>query len=155
MYRRWHLIRRVPNELHSKVRIQLCNSHELTGVCQNNHCRRRHRNNRPRRLFLALPSRSAGVPISTPGRGTRERVSWSKSKNIIPIHPFINGPQLIYTIVRIINNEELQWYLSDCLSLKTKFPDILAGAFSFGVFFRLITLLKDSTLLAQRIIRIL
>ncbi|KAG8786706.1 hypothetical protein FRC16_001648 [Serendipita sp. 398] len=37
------------------------------------------------------------------------------------------GAKLIYTIVRVISKEDLEWYLDDCLSLKQKFPAILAG----------------------------
>ncbi|KAG8801906.1 hypothetical protein FRC17_006529, partial [Serendipita sp. 399] len=37
------------------------------------------------------------------------------------------GAKLIYTIIRVISSEELEWYLDDCLSLKQKFPTILAG----------------------------
>jgi len=39
------------------------------------------------------------------------------------------GRQVIYTIVRIITPEDLEWYLEDCLSLKQKYPDVLAGSY--------------------------
>jgi adenosine deaminase CECR1 len=39
------------------------------------------------------------------------------------------GRQVIYTIVRMITPEDLEWYLEDCLSLKQKYPDVLAGPY--------------------------
>ncbi|KAH8826921.1 hypothetical protein DL96DRAFT_1669676 [Flagelloscypha sp. PMI_526] len=37
------------------------------------------------------------------------------------------GLRVIYTTVRIITNEELDWYLDDCIELKKEFPHLLAG----------------------------
>lgn len=34
---------------------------------------------------------------------------------------------MIYTIIRFLSAEELEWYLEECLSLKQKFPDYVAG----------------------------
>lgn len=34
---------------------------------------------------------------------------------------------MIYTTLRFIDNEELMWYLEDCMALKKEFPDLIAG----------------------------
>ncbi|KAG9119192.1 hypothetical protein FRC07_005932 [Ceratobasidium sp. 392] len=34
---------------------------------------------------------------------------------------------IIYTTLRIIDNEQLAWYLEDCMDLKVEFPDLIAG----------------------------
>ncbi|KIM25983.1 hypothetical protein M408DRAFT_314007 [Serendipita vermifera MAFF 305830] len=38
-----------------------------------------------------------------------------------------HGAKIIYTFVRIISVEELEWYLEDCLALKKKYPQLIAG----------------------------
>jgi len=35
--------------------------------------------------------------------------------------------KVIYSTVRIIDNEQLRWYVEDCISLKQQFPDLLVG----------------------------
>jgi len=35
--------------------------------------------------------------------------------------------QIIYTTLRFIDEEELEWALADCLDLKKKYPHIIAG----------------------------
>lgn len=35
--------------------------------------------------------------------------------------------QVIYTTVRSITKEELEWYLEDCIALKKEFPHLIAG----------------------------
>ncbi|KAA1469338.1 adenosine deaminase-like growth [Dentipellis sp. KUC8613] len=37
------------------------------------------------------------------------------------------GAKMIYTTVRVITPEELEWYLDDCIALKQEFPHIIAG----------------------------
>ncbi|CAE6353735.1 unnamed protein product [Rhizoctonia solani] len=37
------------------------------------------------------------------------------------------GAKVIYTTLRFVNNEELMWYLEDCMTLKKEFPDLIAG----------------------------
>ncbi|KAJ1303105.1 hypothetical protein OPQ81_011306 [Rhizoctonia solani] len=37
------------------------------------------------------------------------------------------GAKVIYTTLRFIDNEELMWYLEDCMALKQEFPDLIAG----------------------------
>ncbi|KAI0063425.1 adenosine deaminase-like growth [Artomyces pyxidatus] len=37
------------------------------------------------------------------------------------------GAKIIYTTVRIITPEELQWYTEDCIALKQEFPHLIAG----------------------------
>ncbi|KAF8669690.1 adenosine [Rhizoctonia solani] len=37
------------------------------------------------------------------------------------------GAKVIYTTLRFVTNEELAWYLEDCMTLKKEFPDLIAG----------------------------
>ncbi|PVG02591.1 adenosine deaminase-related growth [Serendipita vermifera] len=37
------------------------------------------------------------------------------------------GAKIIYTIIRVMTPQELEWYLEDCLNLKQKYPSVLAG----------------------------
>ncbi|KAJ3712255.1 hypothetical protein C8R42DRAFT_687427 [Lentinula raphanica] len=37
------------------------------------------------------------------------------------------GAKIIYTTIRFITVEELEWYLQDCIALKKEFPDLIAG----------------------------
>ncbi|PCH44698.1 Metallo-dependent hydrolase [Wolfiporia cocos MD-104 SS10] len=37
------------------------------------------------------------------------------------------GSRIIYTTIRFVTPEELEWYLEDCLALKQEFPHLLAG----------------------------
>ncbi|TFY65706.1 hypothetical protein EVG20_g5389 [Dentipellis fragilis] len=37
------------------------------------------------------------------------------------------GAKIVYTTVRVITPEELEWYLDDCMALKQEFPHIIAG----------------------------
>ncbi|KIM79688.1 hypothetical protein PILCRDRAFT_823225 [Piloderma croceum F 1598] len=37
------------------------------------------------------------------------------------------GARIIYTTIRIISPEELEWYTEDCITLKQEFPDLIAG----------------------------
>ncbi|QRV77292.1 AMP deaminase [Ceratobasidium sp. AG-Ba] len=37
------------------------------------------------------------------------------------------GAKIIYSTLRIIDNEELGWYLRDCMDLKKEFPELIAG----------------------------
>ncbi|KIJ35773.1 hypothetical protein M422DRAFT_180404 [Sphaerobolus stellatus SS14] len=37
------------------------------------------------------------------------------------------GARIIYTTLRFISKEELEWYLDDCIALKQKFPHLIAG----------------------------
>ncbi|KZT07988.1 adenosine deaminase-related growth [Laetiporus sulphureus 93-53] len=37
------------------------------------------------------------------------------------------GAKIIYTTVRLVAPEDLEWYLEDCLQLKKEFPHLLAG----------------------------
>ncbi|KAG8769995.1 hypothetical protein FRC12_004588 [Ceratobasidium sp. 428] len=37
------------------------------------------------------------------------------------------GAKIIYTTLRIIDNERLTWYLEECMDLKVEFPDLIAG----------------------------
>ncbi|CAE7137633.1 unnamed protein product [Rhizoctonia solani] len=37
------------------------------------------------------------------------------------------GAKVIYTTLRFIDNQELLWYLNDCMALKKEFPDLIAG----------------------------
>jgi len=34
---------------------------------------------------------------------------------------------VIYTTVRVLSPEEIEWYLEDCITLKQEFPDLVAG----------------------------
>ncbi|KAG8974155.1 hypothetical protein FRB93_001409, partial [Tulasnella sp. JGI-2019a] len=36
------------------------------------------------------------------------------------------GAKVIYTTLRVISNDELDWYLNDCLTLKKEFPHLVA-----------------------------
>lgn len=38
--------------------------------------------------------------------------------------------QIIYSTIRFLTPEELDWYLEDCISLKKEFPHLVAGKFS-------------------------
>ncbi|KDN38926.1 hypothetical protein RSAG8_09207, partial [Rhizoctonia solani AG-8 WAC10335] len=37
------------------------------------------------------------------------------------------GAKVIYSTLRFIDNQELLWYLEDCMELKREFPDLIAG----------------------------
>ncbi|KAH7337223.1 hypothetical protein B0J17DRAFT_666763 [Rhizoctonia solani] len=37
------------------------------------------------------------------------------------------GAKVIYTTLRFIDNQEIMWYLEDCMALKKEFPDLIAG----------------------------
>ncbi|KAH7337227.1 hypothetical protein B0J17DRAFT_719134 [Rhizoctonia solani] len=37
------------------------------------------------------------------------------------------GAKAIYTNVRLIENQEMMWYLEDCMALKKEFPDLITG----------------------------
>ncbi|KAN0140794.1 hypothetical protein V8E53_001238 [Lactarius tabidus] len=37
------------------------------------------------------------------------------------------GAKVIYTTVRTVSPEEIEWYLEDCITLKQEFPDLIAG----------------------------
>ncbi|KAF9469287.1 hypothetical protein BDZ94DRAFT_1303779 [Collybia nuda] len=37
------------------------------------------------------------------------------------------GARIIYTTIRFITPEELEWYLEDCIALKKEFPHLIAG----------------------------
>jgi len=37
------------------------------------------------------------------------------------------GAKIIYTTIRILSEEEIEWYLDDCITLKQEFPDLIAG----------------------------
>ncbi|KAI9458273.1 hypothetical protein F5148DRAFT_330562 [Russula earlei] len=37
------------------------------------------------------------------------------------------GAKIIYTTIRILPPEEIEWYLEDCIALKQEFPDLIAG----------------------------
>ena len=39
--------------------------------------------------------------------------------------------QIIYTTLRFVTCEELEWYLNDCIGMKQKFPDVIAGEIRF------------------------
>jgi adenosine deaminase CECR1 len=39
--------------------------------------------------------------------------------------------QIIYTTIRSITPEELEWYLEDCIALKKEFPHLIAGIYLF------------------------
>ena len=60
-------------------------------------------------------------------------LSFSESTEI-PINQ-----QIIYSIIRNCEPEELEWYLNDCIEMKKHFPDIIAGL--FPAFFRNVALL--------------
>jgi len=37
--------------------------------------------------------------------------------------------QIIYSTIRFITPEELEWYLEDCIALKKEFPHLIAGIY--------------------------
>ncbi|KAG8731680.1 hypothetical protein FRC10_001583 [Ceratobasidium sp. 414] len=37
------------------------------------------------------------------------------------------GAKIIYTTLRFIDNEQLEWYLEECMDLKAEFPRLIAG----------------------------
>lgn len=37
------------------------------------------------------------------------------------------GARIIYSTVRILEPEDLEWYLADCIQLKLAFPHVIAG----------------------------
>ena len=43
--------------------------------------------------------------------------------------------QLIYTTLRFVSEEELEWWLEDCIALKQEFPHIIAGQVLLFVLF--------------------
>lgn len=52
--------------------------------------------------------------------------------------------QIIYSIIRSCEPEELEWYLNDCIEMKKLFPDIIAGM--FHAFFRIVAALTMRSL---------
>lgn len=38
------------------------------------------------------------------------------------------GARIIYTTLRNLTCEELEWYLEDCIQLKQEFPHLIAGS---------------------------
>jgi len=44
----------------------------------------------------------------------------------LSVVPFFS--KVIYTTVKVITPEELEWYTEDCLALKKEFPDLIAGS---------------------------
>jgi len=42
-------------------------------------------------------------------------------------HRFL--PKIIYTTIKVITPEELNWFTEDCLALKKEFPDLIAGSY--------------------------
>ena len=43
-----------------------------------------------------------------------------------------NGIQIIYTTIRFITPEELEWYVEDALALKQDFPHLICGTDGFS-----------------------
>jgi len=43
--------------------------------------------------------------------------------------------QIIYSTIRSITPEELEWYFEDCIALKKEFPHIIAGLYLLVAFF--------------------
>ncbi|KAF9448874.1 Metallo-dependent hydrolase [Macrolepiota fuliginosa MF-IS2] len=43
------------------------------------------------------------------------------------------GARIIYSTIKIITPEELNWYLEDCIALKKEFPHLIAGTFRFDL----------------------
>jgi adenosine deaminase CECR1 len=43
--------------------------------------------------------------------------------------------QIIYSTIRFITPEELEWYLEDCIALKKEFPHLIAGSYLLVAFF--------------------
>ena len=39
----------------------------------------------------------------------------------------LRATQIIYTVLRILTPEDLEWYLEDCIEMKKKFPHLIAG----------------------------
>ena len=37
--------------------------------------------------------------------------------------------KIIYTTIKVITPEELNWFTEDCLALKKEFPDLIAGSY--------------------------
>ena len=44
--------------------------------------------------------------------------------------PVTHDMQIIYTTIRYITPEELEWYLEDCITLKQEFPHLICGQYS-------------------------
>lgn len=45
-----------------------------------------------------------------------------------------SGSQIIYSTVRSITPDDLEWYLKDCIALKKEFPHLIAGVFLVPLF---------------------
>lgn len=39
------------------------------------------------------------------------------------------GARIIYSTLRSVTCEELEWYLNDCIELKKEFPHLIAGKY--------------------------
>jgi adenosine deaminase CECR1 len=59
--------------------------------------------------------------------GAKVNSNWSRLK--IPVLDDVI--QIIYTVVRIVTPNELDWYTEDCLALKQEFPHLVAGMSMF------------------------
>ncbi|KAG8985373.1 hypothetical protein FRB94_003803 [Tulasnella sp. JGI-2019a] len=55
------------------------------------------------------------------------------------------GAKVIYTTLRVISNDELDWYLNDCLTLKKEFPHLVAGNYAVRIFIHLTHRLTNLT----------
>jgi hypothetical protein len=59
--------------------------------------------------------------------------------------------QIIYSTIRVVSDEELEWHLDDCINLKKEFPHTIAGVCSPNRCLRLADLgMKVSTWLEMR-----
>lgn len=43
------------------------------------------------------------------------------------LHGNTNITKIIYSTIRFLSNEDLQWYFADCIALKQEFPHLIAG----------------------------
>ena len=43
--------------------------------------------------------------------------------------------QIVYSTIRFITPEELEWYLEDCIALKKEFPHLIAGSYLLVAYF--------------------
>lgn len=46
-----------------------------------------------------------------------------------------HGIKVIYSIIRFITCDELEWFLDNCIELKQEFPHIIAGGYYQGAFY--------------------
>lgn len=60
-------------------------------------------------------------------QGREDEFVGAKVQHILGLPSESDPNQIIYSTIRFIEPEALEWYLTDCIALKKEFPHIIAG----------------------------